>query len=90
MEIIDKHLTKDALEEWLTNFNAAVRENTSKQISSIMEEISDKEIQPDDIINSILTKTKELNDAHGYKSYAEWVKKHKPIRLEELLENKKE
>ena len=89
-EIIDKHLTEDALEEWLTNLNASVRENTSKQINSIIEEISGREIQPDDIINSILIRTKELNNLHGYTSYAEWIKKHKPVRLEELLGKREE
>ena len=86
-KIIDKHLTEDALEVWLTNLNASIRESTSKQIHSIIKELSGKEIQPDDIITSILKKTKELNDEHGYTNYAEWIKKQKPIRLEELLAN---
>ena len=87
-KIIDEHLTEDALEEWLLNLNASIRKNTSKKIHSIINEISGKEIQPDDIITSILNKTKELNDANGYTSYTEWIKKQKPIRLEELLINK--
>ena len=86
-KIIDTHLTEDALEEWLTNLNASIRENTSKQIHSIIQEISGKEIQPDDIINSIINETQKLNDLHGYTNYADWIKKNKPIRLEELLIN---
>ncbi len=86
-KIIDKHLTEDALEVWLTNLNASIRKSTSKQIQSIIKEISGREIQPDDIINNILNKTKELNAMHGYTYYAEWIKKNKPIRLEELLTN---
>ncbi|MBT8269127.1 MAG: FAD-dependent oxidoreductase [Bacteroidia bacterium] len=88
-EIIDKHLTEDALEEWLTNLNTSIQESTSKQIHSIVQEISGKDIQPDDIIDSILRKTEGLNDLHGYSNYAEWVEKHKPVRLEDLLENRK-
>jgi len=84
-KIIDEHLTEDALEEWLTNLNTSIRLDTSRQIHSIIKEIRDMEIQPDDIITSILNKTKELNDAHGYTIYADWIKKQKPIRLEELL-----
>ena len=88
-KIIDEHLTEDALEEWLTNLNASIREDSSRQIHSIIQEIRGKEIQPDDIINSILSKTKELNDGHGYTNYSEWVRKHKPIRLEELPGNRR-
>ncbi len=84
-KIIEEHLTDDDLEEWLTNLNASIREDTSKQIHSIIREISGREIQPDDVIDSILSRTKELNDRHGYTTYAEWVKKHKPVRLEHLL-----
>lgn len=87
LEIIDKHLTEDALEEWLINLNKTIRSNVSKQVESIISEIKGKDIQPDDIIQSILKKTQKLNDGNGYKGYADWVKRHKPIRLEELLAN---
>ena len=86
-EIIDKHLTEDALEEWLTNLNNSIKKKTSDQIHSIIEEIKKREIQPDDIISNIIQKTNELNDQHGFTNYSEWIIKNKPIRLEELLLN---
>ena len=86
-EIIDKHLTEDALEEWLTNLNNSIKKKTSDQIHSIIEEIKKREVQPDDIISNIIQKTNELNDQHGFTNYSEWIIKNKPIRLEELLLN---
>lgn len=87
--IIDNHLTEDAFEEWLTNLNDSIKSGVSDRIDSIINEIGNREIQPDDIIQSILDKTKSLNDKHGYITYSEWVNKHKPIRLEELIKSDK-
>lgn len=84
-EIIDKHLTADALEAWLTNLNTSIKHKTSNQVHSIIDEISQRDIQPDDIIKSILERTQKLNDAHGYNGYKDWIERHKPIRLEEVL-----
>ncbi len=88
-KIIDVHLTDDAFEEWLTNLNDSIKSGVSDNIDSIINEISNKEIQPDDIIQSILDKTKSLNDKHNYTTYSEWIKRQRPIRLEELIKNAK-
>lgn len=88
-KIIDLHLTDDAFEEWLINLNESIKTDVSKQITSIIHEISSQEIQPDDIIQSILDRTKVLNDKHNYTTYPDWIKQHRPIRLEELIKNDK-
>jgi hypothetical protein len=88
-KIIDLHLTDDAFEEWLTNLNESIKSKVSEQITSIIHEISSKEVQPDDIIQNILDKTKTLNDIHNYTTYPEWIERHRPVRLEELIKNGK-
>ncbi len=89
-KIIDAHLTEDALEEWLTNLNESIKSGVTEKIDSIISEIDNREIQPDDIIQSILDKTKSLNEKHNYSSYKEWIAKHKPVRIEELAKNIKD
>jgi NADPH-dependent glutamate synthase beta subunit-like oxidoreductase len=83
--IIDEHLTEDALEEWLNNINITIKQAVVDSIDSIIEEISSKDIQPESIIKGILDRTKAINDSNGYRSYAEWIEKHRPIRLEDGL-----
>ncbi len=87
--IIDEHLTDDALEAWLNNINSTIKKAVLDSIDSIIEEIGSKEIQPENIIKGILNRTKAINEANGYTSYAEWVKKHRPIRLEDGLSKNK-
>ncbi len=81
--IIDEHLTDDALEAWLNNINNSIKENVSQNVDSIIEEISSQEIQPENIIKSILAKTKAINDKNGYTSYSEWIERNLPVRLED-------
>ena len=88
-KIIDNHLTEDAFEDWLTSLNDSIKSGVSDQIDSIISEIGNKEIQPDDIIQSILDKTKSLNNKHNYTTYNNWVNKHKPVRLEDLIKSNK-
>ncbi len=88
-KIIDVHLTEDALEEWLTNLNDSIKSGVTVSIDSIVNEIGNREIQPDDIIQSILDKTKLLNDKHNYTTYMDWISRHRPVRLEELIKNTK-
>ena len=87
-KIIDLHLTEDAFEEWLTNLNESIKSGVSDKIGSIIQEIASKEIQPDDIIQSILDKTSALNKKHNFTTYSEWIQKHRPIRLEDIIKNK--
>ncbi len=88
-KIIDIHLTDDAFEEWLTNLNDSIKLGVTDRIDSIINEIGNKEIQPDDIIQSILDKTKLFNDMHNYTTYSNWINEHRPIRLEELIKSSK-
>ena len=88
-KIIDNHLTEDAFEEWLTNLNDTIKSDVSKHVNSIISEIGNKEIQPDDIIQNIIDRTKSLNDKHNYQSYIDWTAKHRPTRLEELIKSSK-
>lgn len=83
--IIDVHLTDDALEEWLNNINTSIKTNVAENISSIIEEIGTKEIQPETIIKNILDKTQAINDKNGYTSYSNWIQKHRPERLEDKI-----
>lgn len=81
--IIDEHLTDDALETWLNNINNSIKETVSQNVDSIIEEIRSQDIPPDKIIQSILAKTKAINDKNGYSTYSEWTKRHLPVRLED-------
>ena len=53
--IIEKHLTDDALEIWLTNLNGQIKGKVNEQISSIVSEIAELEIKSEKIIQGILT-----------------------------------
>ena len=88
-KIIDVHLTDDAFEEWLTNLNDSIKSGVNKRIESIISEIGNRKIQPDDIIQNIIDRTKLLNDKHNYVTYKDWITKHRPIRLEELIKSSK-
>ncbi len=81
--IIDEHLTDDALETWLNNMNDSIKETVSQNVDSIIEEIRTQDIQPENIIQSILAKTKAINNKNGYSSYSEWTERHLPVRLED-------
>ncbi len=83
--IIDVHLTDDALEEWLNNMNRSIKTKVVENINSIIEEIGTKEIQPENIIKNILDKTQAINDKNGYTTYSEWIEKHRPDRLEDII-----
>lgn len=83
--IIDKHLTEDAFEKWLTNHNNGIKSTVKDQLNSIVKEISELELQPESIIQGIIDKTTDIHQQLGYSNYREWVGKHIPVRLEELI-----
>ena len=85
--IIDVHLTEDALEEWLETMNSSIKSKVAENISSIIDEIGSKELQPENIIKNILDKTQAINNKNGYTGYAEWIEKHIPKRLEESIKS---
>ena len=88
-KIIDHHLTQDAFEKWLVNLNETIKTDVADNIDSIIDEIKNRDLQPDDIIQRIIDKTQALNNEHGYDSYSSWIEQHTPIRLEELIKNNK-
>ncbi len=86
--IIDKHLTEDAFEKWLTDLNNEITSKVQNQINTIIFEIAQKPVQPEEIIDKILTKTANIHKRLRYTDYKSWVKQHLPVRLEDELKNK--
>lgn len=85
-KIIDEHLEQDDLfEEWLVNLNTAIKNKVGQQMDEIDMEIKSKKVMPDEIIENILHKTKELQQKVGYTTYAGWIKLKTPPRLEDML-----
>ena len=83
--IMDNDLTDDAFETWLTNLNTDIIEEVDVQIQSIVTQISRQKIQPEISIETTRIKIAKIHHKIGYTSYANWVEKHVPVRLEELL-----
>ncbi|MFK5958386.1 MAG: hypothetical protein QM495_05870 [Lutibacter sp.] len=86
--IIDKHLTEDALEKWLTNYNSEVRTQVNEQVEVIFDEISKLKIQPNTTLQGILSKTDKIHEKIKYTNYKSWIKSNTPERLEDILKNK--
>ena len=86
--LMDTHLTNDVFEEWLIKRNNKIVKNVDKQLDSIVDEILHLETQSEVIIQSIIDKTDHIHKELDYKNYADWVKIHLPIRLEEMIENR--
>ena len=85
-KIIDDHLLKeDFIEVWLINYNENIRTEVHEQIEEIETEIKSKKIKPNHVIDSILNKTKKLQEKAGYKSYESWIRLKTPVRLEDML-----
>ena len=82
--LIDKHLTEDVFEEWLIKRNREITKDVDDKLDAIVDEISHLEIQPEDIIQNILDRTRTIHKNIGYQNYMDWVSKHLPIRLEEI------
>ncbi len=83
--LIDTHLTNDAFEEWLIKRNKEITATVDEQLDSIVEEISHLEIQPEAIIQNIIDRTNAIHQKIKFKTYADWVAKHLPQRLEEII-----
>lgn len=85
-KIIDNHLLKeDSIEVWLINYNENIRNEVQEQMDEIETEIKSKQIMPDSVIDTILSKTQKLQEKVGFKSYESWIKLKTPIRLEDML-----
>ena len=74
-------------EEEYENWLRGTEDNISEQVDHITEHIQRQKFMPDDTIQSILHKTKELQKKVYYNGdYRKWVEKNLPKRLEDLLE----
>ena len=59
---------------------------TDKDISKIIEVIEKRKFMPDEVIQSILDKTKALQMKAGYNgNYKNWAEQNTPPRLENML-----
>tara|TARA_R110001592_G_scaffold345530_1_gene637478 strand:- start:445 stop:1836 length:1392 start_codon:yes stop_codon:yes gene_type:complete len=84
--IIDNHLTEDAFEKWLINYNNQLKKEVHQQIHSIMDEISEYKIQPEKITQEICDRTHKIHEKMNYSNYLDWVTENTPVRLENTLE----
>ena len=83
--IMNKHLTDDAFEKWLIDYNTNLKCEVNQQIEGIIKEISELKIQPEEIIKGILKKTEALHSKINYVNYKDWVTKNTPVRLENKI-----
>jgi NADPH-dependent glutamate synthase beta subunit-like oxidoreductase len=90
--IIDEHLddlldlfNTDALEEKVKLHNKAIEDRIGKQITGIEKSILAHSIITESEEKCLLDKTSQLNEEHDFSTYKRWIKEHKPIRLETLL-----
>lgn len=85
--IMDKHLTDDAFEKWLMAQNKQIKSKVNKQINAIAKEIKAQKIKPSALIQKILNKTSNIHKKINYSTYADWVYKNTPMRLEDTIKN---
>ncbi|MBI9042072.1 FAD-dependent oxidoreductase [Lutibacter sp.] len=86
--IMDKHLTEDVFEKWLTNHNNQIKNKVQKQLNSIIEQIKAQEVKPEEITQEILNKTTEIHKKIKFTSYKDWILLNTPARLEDISKNK--
>lgn len=83
-EIMNQHL--DWHQEDYENWHRQTAVKALKDISNIIEVIEKRKFMPDDVIQSILDKTKALQMKAGYDgNYESWVEQNTPPRLENML-----
>lgn len=83
-EIMNQHL--DWHQEDYENWHRQTVVKAHKDISNIIEVIEKRKFMPDDVIQSILDKTKALQMKAGYDgNYESWVEQNTPPRLENML-----
>ncbi len=85
IEVMDNelHWQEADYENWLRGSEKA----TSEQVDEIADHINRQKFMPDDVIQSILQKTKKLQKKVRYEGdYRKWIEKNLPKRLEDMLE----
>ncbi len=89
--LLDNYLQKNtqAFDMEIEAYNEEVRQKTDEKISSIFSGLLNQ-APPDDItVDHIWEITKKYQDKVGYKDYRSWIEKHKPVRYEEIIREKK-
>ena len=90
-KIIEEHLEgdlsgNDPMGEKYEELFRNIEQDAIKKVNNIEATLAQEPPHSNEEIDFILRKTKELQARVGFDgNYAEWVKKHKPVRLEELL-----
>lgn len=87
IEVMDNELNwqEEDFEDWLRG----TEDNIAEQVGHIADHIIRQKFMPDDVIQSILDKTVELQKKAGYDGdYPKWVEQKLPPRLEDLLDIK--
>jgi NADPH-dependent glutamate synthase beta subunit-like oxidoreductase len=89
--LLDNYLQKNtqAFDMEIEAYNEEVRKKTDEKISNIFSGLLNQ-APPDDItVDHIWEITKQYQDKVGYKDYRSWIEKHKPVRYEEIIREKK-
>lgn len=84
VNVMDKqlHWQEEDFQEWLRGKET----NIEGQMLHMVDHIEMQQFMPDEVIESILTKTEALQQKVGYDGdYDKWIEKHLPIRLEDML-----
>jgi len=83
-EIMDQHLGWH--QEDFENWHRQTVVKVYKDIARIVEVIVKRKFMPDEVIQSIMDKTKALQEKVGYEGdYLSWVEQNTPSRLEDML-----
>lgn len=83
-EIMDRHL--DWQQEDYENWHRQTAVKASSDIHKIIETIEKQQFLSDEVIHSVLEKTKALQQKVGYDgNYENWVAQNTPTRLEDML-----
>jgi len=84
------NILEDYLEYEAETFSDLLRrqENSiDEQTANIAEQVSHKKFVNDDVIQSILDKTKALQSSVNCNgNYMDWVRQHLPVRIEDMIE----
>lgn len=85
--IIENHLKEDAMEKWLVNLNNNIKQKTSQQINTVIDEISVRSKFATSSESVMLKKIDNIYKDIQFQGYTDWIEKKIPIRLEEKIKN---
>lgn len=88
VDVMENHFQwqEDDYQQWLRG----TEEGITEQVSAIAEQIKRQKFMPEPVIKMILDRTEKLMNKVGFEGeYREWIKRHTPVRLEELIGERK-